>query len=473
MNDQDLENKDADHFNDHHKLNLHDEAGQLSASWIDQLRLDIFSGDAHGVRKLFRDVHAADAGDVLEALEPDERLKLVSLLGDKFDYSALAEVDESVRAELIDDLPNADIARGVADIDSDDAVFILEDIDEGEREDILAKIPSNERMPLKRSLDFPEDSAGRRMQSEFIAIAPYLTVGQTIDQMRVDEGLPQEFYQIYVVDPTYDLLGIIPLDRLLRSKREVKIKDLMNTEFTKINALLDQEEAAHIFDHYDLVEVPVVDENQRMVGVLTIDDIVDVIREEADEDIRALVGIGHESIYDSVFIAVKSRITWLGVNLITAILASFIIGLFDATIEQMVALAVLMPIVASMGGNAGTQTMTVTVRAISLRDLDRFNLTRLINREALVGLVNGIIFAIIIGTVTAIWFSNVELGIVMGIAMVVNMAVAGLAGILIPLALNKAGIDPAVASSAFVTTVTDVVGFFVFLGLAALWFGLL
>ncbi len=458
--------------NTNEHLDLHDDDRQLSLEWIEKLRSNILDGDKASVQKQFFELHAADVGDVLETLEFEEREKLLSLLGDKFDYSALAEVDEAIRLQLIDALPNADIARGVSEIDSDDAVFILEDIDEPEREDILAKIPAQERMSLKRSLDFPEDSAGRRMQSEFIAIAPFLNVGQMIDQMRIDESLPEEFYQIYVVDPAYNLLGIIALDKLLRAKRSIKVKELMNSEVIKIDASLDQEEAAHIFDHYDLVEVAVVDENQRMVGVLTIDDIVDVIQEEVDEDIKALVGIGNESISDSVFKAVKSRFTWLAVNLGTAILASSVIALFDATIEQMVALAVLMPIVASMGGNAGIQTMTVTVRAISMKDLDRFNMYRLINREGLVGLVNGIIFAIIIGAVTAVWFSNIALGVIMGIAMVVNMAVAGLAGIIIPLSLNKVGIDPAVASSAFVTTVTDVVGFFAVLGLAALWFGL-
>ena len=452
---------------------LHDASGALSHVWLTELKTAISQSDKEAVSQLLANVHAADVGDVLEALSADDRFALVSMLGDKFDYSALAEVDEAIRSHLIDLLPNADIARGVTDIDSDDAVYILEDIDEPEREDILAKVPAFERMSLKRSLDFPQDSAGRRMQSEFIAIAPFWSVGKTIDLMRNDKDLPEEFYQIYVVGATYNLEGIVPLDRLLRAKRDVLIKDIMNKDIITIPATMDQEEAAHIFDHYDLVEVGIVDENNRMVGVLTIDDIVDVIQEEADEDFRALVGVGHETISDSVFSAVKSRLTWLLVNLGTAVLASMIIAMFDATIEQMVALAVLMPIVASMGGNAGVQTMTVTVRAISMRDLDKFNMYRLINREALVGLANGIIFAVIIGVVTAFWFKIPSLGIVIAIAMVVNMLAAGIAGILIPLGLNKLGIDPAVASSAFVTTITDVVGFFAFLGLAAIWFGLL
>lgn len=451
---------------------LFDEKGRLSKAWLSDLRRFVSQGDVIETQRLLAEVHAADTGDVLEALGSEERVALINLLGDQFDYSALVEIDEPVRAELMDQIPNAEIARGVSEIDSDDAVYILEDMAAPEREDILSKIPATDRLSLKRGLDFPEDSAGRRMQSDFIAIAPFWSVGQTIDYMRSSSDLPDEFYQIYVVDPTYNLLGIIALDRLLRAKRPEKIEALMNTNVFQIDATQDQEEAAHVFDHYDLVEVAVVDENNRMVGVLTIDDIVDVIHEEAEEDFRALAGVGDESLSDSVFDAVKSRVTWLLVNLVTAIFASLVIGLFDATIEQMVALAVLMPIVASMGGNAGTQTMTVTVRAISMRELDQFNIQRLINREALVGVVNGAIFALLMGIVTAVWFSNPALGAVIGFAMIVNMFAAGIAGILIPISLEKAGIDPAVASTAFVTTVTDVVGFFAFLGLAAIWFGL-
>jgi len=455
------------------QLELRDDDDRLSAEWIEELRQRLADGDTDEIHRLFADLHASDVGDVLEAISSDERFALVSMLGTAFDYSALTEVDETVRLELMDVLPNADIARGVAELDSDDAVYILEDLDAPERDDILSQMPAFERMSLKRSLDFPEESAGRRMQSGFIAIPPFWTVGQTIDYMRTDDGLPNEFYQLYVVDPGFNLLGILPLDRMLRAKRPVKIEKIMNTNVLQVEASEDQEEAARLFQRYDLIEVAVVDESARLVGVLTVDDIVDVIHEEADEDIRALAGIGDEEISDSVFEAVKSRVTWLLVNLVTAVVASGVISAFDATIEQMVALAVLMPIVASMGGNAGTQTMTVTVRALSTRELDQFNIRRLITRETLVGIVNGFIFAIIIGVVTAVWFGNIALGGVIAVAMVINMIAAGISGILIPLGLNKVGVDPAVASSAFVTTVTDVVGFFAFLGLAGLWFGLL
>ncbi len=454
------------------ELFLRDDDGHLDANWLDHLSELIEASDEHEVRDLVASLHSADLGDVLEALPSDERLKLVALLGDHFDYESLTEVDENIRLELMEFLPNAAIARGVAELDSDDAVFILEDLDEPDREEILARMPAFERLSLKRSLDFPEESAGRRMQTDFIAIPPFWSVAQTIDYMRGEEDLPDEFFQIYVVDPSYNLLGTVPLDRILRSKRPQRIERIMNTNVIEVEATEDQEQAARVFDRYDLIEVAVVDESGRMVGVLTVDDIVDIIQQEADEDFRALAGVGDEEISDSVFDILRSRLTWLFVNLLTAILASSVISVFDVPISKMVALAVLMPIVASMGGNAGTQTMTVTVRAIASRELDHFNMTRLIGREALVGLLNGMVFAMVMGVVAALWFENLQLGFVIGVAMIVNMIAAGIAGIMIPLTLEKLRIDPAVASSAFVTTVTDVVGFFSFLGLAALWFHL-
>ena len=451
---------------------LRDADGHINPAWLDRLRGYLAARDELDIGELMAPLHASDTGDVLEVLDQNERVELVRLLGDRFDFTALTEVDDTVRTDLMEELPNEDIARGVSTLDNDDAVAILEDIDAPDREEILAQIPAFERLSLRRSLDFPEDSAGRRMQTEFIAIPPFWTVGQTIDYLREEQDLPDEFFQIYVVDPSYSLLGTIPLDKFLRSKRHVKIDAIMNSNVIEVEAGQDQEEAARTFERYDLVEVAVVDENRRLVGVLTIDDMVDVIHEEASEDIKLLAGVGDEEISDNVVMAVRSRATWLVVNLVTAILASLVIGLFDATLEQMVALAVLMPIVASMGGNAGTQTMTITVRALALRELDRRRMGKLILREMTVGLVNGGLFAILIGLITAVRFGNWGLGVVIGMAMIVNMICAGTAGVLVPLALNKLKVDPAIASSTFVTTVTDVVGFFAFLGLAGLWFGL-
>ncbi|ODT69720.1 MAG: magnesium transporter [Pelagibacterium sp. SCN 63-23] len=449
-----------------------DAEGRISPLWLERLKAFIAGRRSEDVALVMENLHIADAGDVLEQLEPDERIALVRMLGDKFDFSALTEVDESIRLDIMEALPNAEIARAVAELDSDDAVFLLEDLEKEDQDEILSALPAFERLSLKRSLDFPEDSAGRRMQTDFIAIPPFWTVGQAIDYLRADKDLPDEFYQLYVVDAAYKVLGTLPLDKFLRAQRVTKIDTIMNTNLVLVNAAEDQEEAARSFERYDLVEVGVVDENGRLVGVLTIDDIVDVIHEEADEDIKLLAGVGDEDVSDTTFYTVRSRAPWLAVNLVTAVMVSLIIGLFNATIEQMVALAVLMPIVASMGGNAGAQTMTVTVRALAMRELDGGRLRRLIRREMVVGLVNGVIFAILIGVVTALRYNDVQLGVVIGSAMVINMIVAGTFGILIPLTLQKLKADPAIASAVFVTTVTDVVGFFAFLGIAGLWFGL-
>ena len=449
-----------------------DSEDRISPLWLERLRAYLAAARDDDVATVMEPLHAADVGDVLESLDPDERLHLVRLLGDRFDYSALTEVDESVRVDIMDALSNADIARGMAGLDNDDAVALLEDLEQEDRDEVLAKLPTFERLSLKRSLDFPEESAGRRMQTDFIAIPPFWTVGQTIDYLRREKDLPDEFYQIYVVDASYQVLGTIPLDKFLRAPRAKPIEGLMNTNFVLVDANEDQEEAARDFERYDLVEVGVVDESRRLVGVLTIDDIVDVIHEEADEDIKLLAGVGDEDISDTTADTVRSRVPWLVINMITAVAVSFVIQLFDATIEHMVALAVLMPIVASMGGNAGTQTMTVTVRALAMRELDGRRLRRLITREMVVGVANGVIFAILIGIVTWLRFGDVQLGAVIAAAMVINLMVAGTAGILIPITLDKFKADPAIASAVFVTTVTDVVGFFAFLGIAGLWFGL-
>lgn len=451
---------------------IYDEDGRIKSGFRKSVAATLDQSDVDGLNSLVEGLHESELGDLIESLKPERRNKLVELLGDSFDFVALTEVDEAIRVEIVDAIPNEDVARALGDLDSDDAVFILEDLDPVDRDAILAELPFIERVRLRRSLDYPEDSAGRRMQSEFVAVPPFWTVGQVIDYMRIDKDLPEHFSQIFVIDATYKLVGDIDLDRFLRTKRNIRAEDIMNETIHPIPALMDQEEAAIVFEQYDLLAAAVVDTNDRLVGVLTIDDVVDVIQEEAEEDILALGGVGGGGLSDNVFAAFKNRFAWLFINLVTSILASIIIGLFDATIQQMVALAILMPIVASMGGNAGTQTMTVTVRALATRDLDIYNAGRIILREVAVGGLNGIIFAVLIGVVAAIWFQNIDLGLVIGIAMIINMVFAALAGILLPLILNKMGYDPAISSTVFVTTVTDVVGFLAFLGLAALWFGL-
>jgi magnesium transporter len=330
-------------------------------------------------------------------------------------------------------------------------------------------LPKGERAVLERQLDYPEESAGRLMQSDFVAVAPYWTIGQVIAHARETDDLPDEFHEIFVVDPAFRVLGSVDLSRLLRTKREVPISEIMETDLDVVLATADQEEVARQFERYNLLSAPVVDENNKLVGVITIDDIVEVIQEEADEDMRALGGVGDESLGGNVAETARSRVPWLMVNLLTAMLGSLVIKMFDATIEQMVALAVLMPVVASMGGNAGTQTMTVTVRALATDKLGAANAPRIISREALVGLINGLVMSTIMATVVFFWFGSGRLGAVIGVAMVVNLLAAALAGILIPLALDRLKLDPAPASGVFVTMVTDVVGFFAFLGLASVF----
>ncbi len=451
-------------------FDIYDEDGNVRADFLTQVSHAIDAGDKGFLHRNVVRLHESELGDLLEALNSDLRLALVGLLGDDFDMTALTQVDEAIRREIVDHLPNERIAAGIGGLDSDDAVYILEDLDKQDRDEILSQMPFTERVRLRRALDYPESSAGRRMQTEFVAVPPFWTVGQTLDYLREEEGLPEDFSQIFVIDPTFKLLGGLALDRILRSKRQTKIEDIMRETTHPISAEMDQEEAARLFEQYDLLSAAVVDDNGRLVGVLTIDDVVDVINEEADEDIKRLGGVGDEELSDSVASTVRSRFLWLAVNLLTAILSSSIISVFDASIEKMIALAVLMPIIASMGGNAGTQTMTVTVRALATGDLDIYNAARIIRREATVGLLNGIVFAILMGAIATFWFHDLQLGVVVGAAMVINLVAAALGGILLPLLLNRMGADPAIASSAFVTTVTDCTGYFAFLGIATWWF---
>ncbi|CAN7453333.1 magnesium transporter [Phyllobacterium sp. LjRoot231] len=450
---------------------IYGEDGAVRTSYLARVGAAIADRDVLFLRSHVGKLHQSELGHVLEALQPDQRRALVELLGDEFDFAALTEVDEAVRLEIVDAMPNRQIAEAVQELDSDDAVYILEDLEQEDRDEILAQLPFTERVRLRRSLGYPEETAGRRMQTEFVAVPPFWTVGQTIDYMRDNDDLPESFSQIFVIDPMFRLLGAIDLDRILRTRRDIKIEEIMHETRHAIPATMDQEEAAQIFEQYDLLSAAVVDENDRLVGVLTIENIVDVIQEEAEEDIMRLGGVGDEELSDSVLSTSRSRTPWLVINLFTAILSASVIGLFDGTIQQMVALAVLMPIVASMGGNAGTQTMTVTVRALATRDMDIYNAGRIIRREASVGLINGVIFAIMIGVVAGLWFENVNLGGIIATAMIINMLAAALGGILIPLLLHRFGADPAIASAVFVTTVTDVVGFSSFLGLATWWFG--
>ena len=455
------------------RLPMRDEAGAIRPEFVEEITRCIKEEHAPFLREIVAELHEADLGDLIAALGAEDRVRLVELTGADFDFSALNEVDDTVREEILEELEPETVAEGVRELESDDAVELLEGLDEKDQEEILEKLPPQERDVLERSLEYPEGSAGRRMQAEFITVPKDWTVGQTIDYMRETPDLPHRFYEIYVVDGAKRWQGAIPLDLLLRSRRPVPLTDLIEEDRRRVSVEDAQEEVARLFGKYNLVAAPVVDAEDRLVGVITIDDVVDVIEEEADEEIKALGGVtSDEELSDNFWTIAKGRFNWLLINLATAFLASSVLGLFEGQLEKMVALAVLAPIVASQGGNAATQTMTVAVRALATRELGSNNAFRITMRELLVGLVNGIGFAVITGIVAVIWFKIPGLGFVIGLAMVCNLIAGALGGILIPIVLEKMRADPAVASGTFVTTVTDVVGFFSFLGIATLWFGL-
>jgi magnesium transporter len=445
-----------------------DDDGPNASDLAHEVTEALLAADTERATALVKDLRAPDLADIIEILSPEHRIELIQALGPAFDYEVLTEIDENVRDQLSEALPNELLARAVTELDTDDAAYLIENLEESDREEILSQVPRLERAALERNLDYPEETAGRLMQSDFVAVAPYWTTQQVIDHARETDDLPDVFSEIFVVDPAFRVLGSVELSRLLRTKRDVPVADIMDKDLNLVYATEDQKEVARKFERYDLFSAPVVDDNDRLLGVITVDDIVEVIQNEADEDMKALGGVGDESLADSVFATTRSRVPWLVVNLGTAVLASSVISAFGATIEQMVALAVLMPIVASMGGNAGTQTMTVTVRALATRKLGSANAPRIITRETLVGLLNGLILSVIMSAIVFLWFGSSKLGGVIGAAMIVNMLAAGLAGILIPLALDRLKLDPAPASGVFVTMVTDCVGFFAFLGLATL-----
>ncbi len=449
-----------------------DAEGRITAAFVETIRAALGAGDEAELRRLAADLHEADLADLLTALAPEERPELVRRLGDQFDFAALTELDESVRRDIVEALPPKIVAEGLGELESDDAVYILEDLDQAEADAILAEMPAPERTAVQRSLDYPEESAGRLMQADFIAVPPFWTVGRTIDYLRDTATLPESFNAIFVVGPTYRLLGAVALDKLLRTRRPVKIADIMDETRHCVRATADREEAARLLKRYNLLSLPVVDEADRLAGVITVDDVVDVIEEEASEDLERLSGVYDAEISSPVWETTRRRFWWLLVNLGTAFLASSVIKIYEESIAKMVALSVLAPIVASQGGNAATQTMTVTVRALATQELGPFTVSRFVTREVVVSFLNGLGFALIVGLAAALWFQSWALGFVIGGAMVINLVAGGAAGVLIPLAVRRLGWDPAVVSGVFVTTVTDCVGFFAFLGLATWWFGL-
>ena len=445
-----------------------DEGYDLDRRLVAGILFAVDRDDKAALTTLMEDLHAADIADLLEQINSYDRTRLIRLFGREFDGEILSELDESIREEVIATLNPTVLADAVRELETDDVVDLVEDLEEPQQEAILEALEDSDRVAVEQSLSYPENSAGRLMQREVVMAPEHWNVGQAIDYMRESEDLPEHFYHMVLVDPRLRPIGNVTLGRIMGTKREVPLTDLLEETFQVIPADQDEEDVAYAFNQYHLISAPVVDGDGRLAGVITIDDAMAVLDEEHEEDILRLAGVGDESsLADRVIETTKRRFPWLAVNLVTAVLASLVIAQFEATIAQFVALAVLMPIVASMGGNAGTQSLTVAVRAMATRDLTGSNVWRVIRREVLVGLVNGVIFAVVMGVVGVIWFGSPSLGGVLAAAMVINLVVAGLAGTVIPVLLEKMGVDPALASGAFVTTVTDVVGFFAFLGLAA------
>lgn len=416
------------------------------------------------------ELHPADMADLLEQLSDAQRKELIRSLGAQFDPEALSYLDESVRLALLDEIDNVSVAQLVSTLETDDALQVIETLGEEDQREVLDAIPAEERLLYEQSLSYGEYTAGRLMRREVVAAPEFWTVGQTIDFMRDAEKdvLPDDFYTIIVVGSTLKPVGKVYLSHLLRARRNVPLADIMTEDMKTIPATMDQEDVAFLFRQYGLVEAPVVDEDGRLVGAITVDDVVDVIHEEAEDDILKMGGVSEDDFYDDVVSTTRMRFSWLAINLLTAIAASLVIGLFEASITKVAALAVLMPIVASMGGNAGTQTLTVAVRALATNELTTGNALRIVLKETLVGGVNGLLFAVLMGLIAWGWFADPLLGSTIAVAMVVNLVIAGLTGVMIPILLDRWGLDPAVASSVILTTVTDVVGFFVFLGLATL-----
>ena len=446
-----------------------DEAFGITDRLIAEVLDAVAAEDATAIDTLLDPLHPADIAHLIEQIDGRDRRDLISVWKGGMDGDTLSELNESLREEIIEQLAPADLAEAVRELESDDVVDLVEYLDDDQQEAVLGALDAGDRVVVEQALSYPEESAGRHMQSELVRAPEHWTVGDAIDFLRSDVVLPDQFYHVILVDPRLKATGYVTLGRILSNPRDMPLSDLTEDTFRTFHVTQDVEEVAQAINHYHMITAPVVDDDDRIVGVITIDDAMAFLEEEAHEDILRLAGVGEGSLSDRVIDTTKRRFPWLAVNLVTAIFASLVISLFEDTIAGLVALAVLMPIVASMGGNAGTQSLTVAVRAIATRDLTTANVWRVIRREILVGLINGLIFAIVMGIVGVLWFGSPMLGVVIAVAMVINMVVAGLAGTVIPVTLERFGIDPALASGAFVTTVTDVVGFFAFLGLAAMW----
>ena len=447
------------------KVNL-----DFNKEFIDTFSENIKNGNIQFINQTLQDLHEADVANLIENLNTTTRVKLIELESFNIDPEIFIELNESIQSEVLQLLSIDSIIKIIKRLESDNAIKILENLGKETKENVLEKLPPKDKFLLEEGLSYPEDSAARIMQREFTAVPSNWTVGQTIDYLREDKNLPEELLEIFIVDNDFKPIATVPSSRVLRTAREPKMNSIMTEMPVLISANMDQEEVGHTFENYNLVSAGVVNKDNKLVGMITADDVVTVVQEEAEEDALLLAGVGDEEITDSVMLKTKRRFNWLLLNLFTALLATWVISNFGASIEQMVALAFLMPIVASMGGNAGMQTLAVTIRAIATKELSKSNFNRVVGKEFLIGILNGIIFAIITGVIVQLWFKEFNLSLLIGVSMTLNMIVAGLFGILVPVSLKKLNIDPALASSVFVTTITDVIGFLSFLGLGSYYF---
>ena len=447
------------------KVNL-----DFNKEFINTFTQNIEKGNVEFINQTLKDLHEADVANLIENLTPDTRTKLIEIESFNIDPEIFIELNESIQSEVLQLLSIESLIKIIKRLESDNAIKILENLSKEIKEKVLEKLPPKDKFLLQEGLSYPEDSAARIMQREFTAVPSNWTVGQTIDYLREDKDLPEEFLEIFIVDNDFKPIGTVPSSRVLRTSRDLKMNSIMREMPVLISVNMDKEEVGLTFENDNLVSAGVVNKENKLVGMITADDVVTVVQEEAEEDALRLAGVGDEEITDSVMLKTKRRFNWLLLNLFTALLATWVISFFGASIEQMVALAFLMPIVASMGGNAGMQTLAVTIRAIATKELSKSNFNRVVGKEFLIGILNGIIFAIITAIIVQLWFKELNLSILIGISMVLNMIVAGLFGILVPVSLKKLNIDPALAPSVFVTTITDVIGFLSFLGLGSFYF---
>ncbi len=439
----------------------------ISSEVVNNIISDVDSNKREKVTLFINKIHPADAADLLEMLSEEYRKKVIYMLSDKFPEEILPSMNVPILVSIIEYFQLDHLIKMLSALDSDDITYVLEICDEKLRKKILLGMPNDLKKLIKKSLNYAEDSAGRIMQTDYVSVPLNWTIGQVVDYLRRSKAVPDEFYALFAVDSRHVPVGTVPLYIAMRKNRDEKISEIMTTNPKIISVKDSRQDIAFIFDQYELTSAPVVDQRGRLVGMITIDDVVDLIREKADEDILKLGGVsGEGDLYLAAFKTARSRFGWLGINLITAIMASVAIAIFETTIEKLVSLAILMPIVASMGGNAGTQTLTVAVRAMATRELTSSNSFRIFGKEILVGLYNGLFFALLIGIITGIWFSDYLLGLIIAFAMLFNLILAGTFGAAIPIILSYFKIDPAVAATVILTTITDILGFVIFLGLA-------